>query len=97
VNVPTRSEKALRVVVSGRVQGVFFRGATREQGERLGLTGWVRNLADGSVEAHIQGPAALVDAMLDWCRHGPPSARVDHLVSEVATVEPSLQRFSIRP
>lgn len=94
---PASSQKALRIVVSGRVQGVFFRSSTREQGERLGLAGWVRNRADGGVEALIQGPPAAVDVMLDWCRRGPPSARVDDLVCEAAVVDGSLTRFSIRP
>ena len=92
-----RSGRAVRIVVRGRVQGVFFRAATREQGEHLGLAGWVRNRRDDSVEAHIQGPAADVDAMVAWCRRGPPSARVDEVVFEAAAVDPALTRFSIRP
>lgn len=92
-----RPDKAVHIVASGRVQGVFFRASTREQGERLGLTGWVRNRTDGNVEAHLQGPPPAVDVMLDWCRGGPPAARVDDLFCEAATVDPLLTRFSIRP
>ena len=92
-----QSGKAVRIIVRGRVQGVCFRVATMEQGEHLGLAGWVRNRSDDSVEAHLQGPAADVDVMLDWCHRGPPSARVDDLVCEAAAVDPALTRFLIRP
>jgi len=90
-------QKAVRVVVSGRVQGVFFRASTREQGERLGLTGWVRNRRDGGVEAHVQGSPAAVEAMVAWCRSGPAPARVERLACEPAAADPSLTRFTIRP
>ena len=68
-----------RLRVRGRVQGVWFRGATREKALSLGLSGWVRNLADGSVEALAQGPAWAVDELATWCRRGPSGARVDSL------------------
>ena len=71
-----------RVVVSGRVQGVWFRGATAEQAERLGVAGWVRNLSDGRVEATFEGRAAEVEAAIEWCRNGPPTARVDAVLVE---------------
>jgi len=63
-------------VVSGRVQGVWFRAATREEATRLGLRGWVRNLPDGRVEAIFEGEEGPLRQMLDWCRTGPPGARV---------------------
>lgn len=97
MSLAPQPDTAVRVVVLGRVQGVFFRSSAREQGERLGLAGWVRNRTDDSVEAHFQGPPALVDAMLDWCRDGPPAARVEELICEAAAVDPLLTRFSIRP
>ena len=65
-----------RVVVGGRVQGVGYRESCRRQAERLGLSGWVRNRADGSVEAVFEGPAGSVDAALAWCREGPRWAAV---------------------
>jgi acylphosphatase len=65
-----------RVVVHGRVQGVGFRVACARRAERLSLGGWVRNLADGSVEAVFEGRGEDVDAMVVWCRHGPVMARV---------------------
>jgi acylphosphatase len=66
-----------RVIVSGRVQGVFFRDSTREQARRHGVTGWVRNRADGTVEAAFEGSQADVDALVRWARRGPEHARVD--------------------
>ena len=65
-----------RVLISGRVQGVWFRESTRERAAALGLTGWVRNLHDGRVEALFEGEAAAVEAALDFVREGPPLARV---------------------
>jgi acylphosphatase len=67
-----------RVVVRGRVQGVFFRDTCREQARRLGLGGWVRNRGDGaSVEAVFEGPPDAVERMVAWCHHGPPRAFVE--------------------
>ncbi len=84
------------VWITGRVQGVNFRFYTREEAQRLGLTGWVRNLDDGRVEAVFQGEAGAVEAMLAWCRQGPSAARVDDLqvTREVATGE--FQGFGVR-
>lgn len=97
MNPAGQSGKAVRVVVSGCVQGVFFRASARERGEQLGLAGWVRNRNDGGVEAHVQGPAPVVDAMLEWFRGGPSHARVEELVCAPADVDPTLERFTIRP
>jgi acylphosphatase len=66
-----------RVVVSGRVQGVGFRQHAVEQAQRLGLTGWVRNLPDGRVEALAEGEKAAVETLVAWCKRGPRLARVD--------------------
>lgn len=71
-----------RVLVSGRVQGVWFRGATAEQADRLGLAGSVANLSDGRVEAIFEGRPADVQSAIEWCRIGPPSARVDDVTVE---------------
>lgn len=67
--------------VTGRVQGVFFRASTRQQAERLGLTGHAHNLRDGSVEVLACGPEAGLDALEAWLRQGPPHARVDGVES----------------
>lgn len=67
---------AVEVVVSGEVQGVFFRARAQEQAERLGVRGWVRNEPDGTVRAHLEGDPEAVDRMVAWCREGSPPARV---------------------
>lgn len=65
-----------RVEVDGRVQGVFFRDTCRRQAASNGVSGWVRNLPDGRVEAAFEGPADAVERMVQWCREGPPRATV---------------------
>ena len=64
------------LIISGRVQGVFYREETRRAAEQAGVSGWVRNLADGTVEALFEGPAAAVETMIAWCHQGSPMARV---------------------
>jgi acylphosphatase len=64
------------VRVAGRVQGVFFRVEARDRARSLGLSGWVRNAGDGSVEASFEGPAERVQSMVEWCRRGPRLAEV---------------------
>jgi acylphosphatase len=66
-----------RVLVSGLVQGVNFRHYTRERAAARGVSGWVRNLPDGRVEAVFEGEKAAVEAMIEWCRVGPRLARVE--------------------
>ncbi len=63
-------------IISGRVQGVFFRMETKRAADRCGVCGWVRNLKDGTVEAVFEGDSDRVDDILDWCRQGPPHANV---------------------
>ncbi|HEV2360114.1 MAG TPA: acylphosphatase [Acidimicrobiales bacterium] len=65
-----------RVVVTGRVQGVWFRASCRNEARVLGLAGFVRNLPDGSVEAVFEGPPVAVETAVEWCRRGPPRAQV---------------------
>jgi acylphosphatase len=71
--------KRVRVTADGRVQGVFFRAETARAARSLGLSGWVRNTADGSVEAAFEGTPDAVTTVVEWCRHGPRFARVDSL------------------
>lgn len=78
--------KAVEVVVTGRVQGVFFRARTAEEADRHGVAGWVRNEPDGTVAAYFEGPADAVDAVVAWCRTGPPRASVEDVRTRV--VEP---------
>jgi acylphosphatase len=66
----------VHAVVSGRVQGVWYRESCRREAVRLGVTGWVRNTADGRVEIEAEGARAAVDALLDWARRGPAQAEV---------------------
>lgn len=68
-----------RVVVHGRVQGVWFRESTRRIAERHGVAGWVRNRPNGTVEAHLEGGREDVERVVAWCHEGPPSARVDRV------------------
>ena len=84
-----------RLKVSGRVQGVFFREAMRRQAERLGVSGWVCNRMDGTVEAVVQGDAQAVDAMVRWAHRGPEDARVSGV--EVSEAEGDYSGFVKRP
>jgi len=85
-----------RIRVVGIVQGVAFRQSTVDEARRLGLAGHVRNLADGSVEAEAEGARAEVEALVRWCRRGPPSAEVDRVDVEWVTPAGDPGPFSIR-
>lgn len=87
------AEIAVRARIEGRVQNVWYRAWTTEQAQARGLRGWVRNRADGSVEALFIGPAGSVDAMIEACREGPPDARVTDILRE-ATEDDGSQGFS---
>ena len=76
--------KAVRVTITGRVQGVWYRGWTVGMARELGIDGWVRNRSDGSVEALVAGPASQVDKLVDSCRTGPMAARVDAVHAQSA-------------
>jgi acylphosphatase len=81
----------LQIRVSGRVQGVGYREALRHEAENAGVTGWVRNRTDGSVEALLQGAPEAVASVLQWARRGPPAARV----REICTAPPE-EKFDRR-
>lgn len=84
-----------RVVVSGRVQGVFFRDSTRRHAATAGVSGWVSNRPDGAVEAVFEGDAEAVDQLVEFCRRGPGRAEVDSV--EVIEEEPEgLSGFQVR-
>lgn len=74
--------RRVRAIVSGRVQGVSYRASTATEARRLGLVGWVKNLADGRVELEAEGPPERVAALLAWCEQGPPAARVTGVAIE---------------
>jgi acylphosphatase len=84
-----------RVVIRGRVQGVFFRDSTRERAVALSLGGWVRNCSDGSVEAVLEGPANAVEQMLPFLQDGPPRASVREVDVRVEPPE-GLRGFEVR-
>ena len=81
--------KTVHIVIKGKVQGVFFRASAREEGERLGLVGWVKNTRQGDVEALVTGSNEAVAQFIDWCQKGPSRAHV----SEVVTAEKDLETF----
>ncbi len=83
------------LAITGRVQGVWYRESMREAADSLGVTGWVRNRPDGSVEAVIQGDERQVALLIEWCRRGPPLARVAEVT--VSEGEGSHDRFEKRP
>jgi len=78
---------ALKCIVTGRVQGVFYRASTVEQANLLGVNGWVRNLSDGRVELVVSGEAAAVDRLVTWLWRGPPQAFVEAVTLEEWTAE----------
>jgi acylphosphatase len=78
------SHVTLHLVIHGRVQGVWFRESMKQQAEQIGICGWVRNRADGCVEAMIQGNETAVAAMLDWTHSGPPLAKVTQVEQSAA-------------
>jgi len=87
---------AKHLAVRGRVQGVGYRDAAVQAACELGVSGWVRNLADGSVEAHVQGESAAVERFVTWCRRGPPLARVVEVEAADTAVDERLTDFGRR-
>ena len=87
--------RRVRAVVSGRVQGVSYRASTVDEARRLGLVGWVRNNADGSVELEAEGEPTQVAALLAWCEAGPPAARVDRVTTEELAATGKDTAFSV--
>ncbi len=87
---------AARFLVTGKVQGVFFRASTRIEADRLGLDGYARNLPDGRVEVLAVGAEGAVQQLAQWLRHGPPQARVETVERENTVADVSPGDFSIR-
>jgi acylphosphatase len=85
--------KTLRLIIHGRVQGVFYRESMRREAERLSVSGWVRNRDDGTVEAIAHGTIAAVDALVHWAHRGPEHARVERV--DVSTAQGSHAGFVI--
>jgi acylphosphatase len=84
------------VMISGRVQGVFFRAETQKAAHRIGVNGWVRNTADGRVEAVFEGDREQVEQMIQWCWEGSPSARVENVEAEHRGFRGEFDGFSVR-
>ena len=74
-----------KIVIEGRVQGVYYRAGLKDEADRFGLKGWVRNLPGGEVEAVVEGDEDAIDALVEWCRKGPPRAAVDSVTVEPET------------
>ncbi|MEQ4617466.1 MAG: acylphosphatase [Corticimicrobacter sp.] len=87
------SIETVKVVITGKVQGVYYRHNTVRMAHELKLCGWVQNIDDGSVHALLQGEADQIDRMLAWMRQGPPAARVDEVVSETIAHDKRYERF----
>ena len=86
----------VHVIISGRVQGVWFRANTKQKAEQLGLTGWVRNTSDGCVEAVFEGEERLIKEMIEWCNKGPSLAKVEKVEVKNQNLIEGFDGFSIR-
>ena len=88
--------RRVRLIIRGRVQGVWYRGSAQEIARELDLTGWVRNLGDGSVELVAEGERSALEALKAWCREGPPMARVHDVLEEELTPCGEPATFEVR-
>lgn len=89
-------EVRAHLIISGLVQGVFYRASARSVAGKLGLKGWVRNRYDGTVEAVAEGTRDNVQKFIDWCHQGPPGARVTHVQVEWSDATGEFKDFSVR-
>ena len=85
-----------QIRIRGRVQGVYYRASMVQEAQQAGLTGWVRNCADGSVEAVADGSRAAIESLLAWCRQGPPGARVASVDVNWETATGSFSGFIVK-
>ncbi len=85
----------VRLIVRGRVQGVFFRAATAQEARALGLSGWVRNRADGAVEIRAEGPRRNLGMLAAWAHQGPPAARVADVEEQWSEYAGLWHRFEV--
>ncbi len=90
------SSSRARIIVTGLVQGVYYRADTQREAARMGLTGWVRNRRDGSVEIVAEGKKGDIEKLVQWCRLGPPGAVVDNVEVEWSEPAGGFDKFSIR-
>jgi len=86
----------VHVLISGRVQGVWYRAFTKQKAEQLGIKGWVRNASDGKVEAIFEGEENKIDQMIDWCYKGPPLAKIKDIEIKKQQATNAFEDFSIK-
>lgn len=89
-------KRTKKVIISGKVQGVYYRLETQKAARQAGVAGYVKNLANGSVEAVFQGNQEAVDQMVAWCHQGPPAARVDQVVVDTPPSDTAFTGFEVR-
>ena len=94
--VTTVEKSRVRLKIAGRVQGVYYRASTVQEAQKLGLTGWVMNCRDGSVEAVAEGAKPKLDELIAWCHQGPDGARVTQVDVRWETPENKFYSFSIK-
>ncbi|RYZ00089.1 MAG: acylphosphatase [Chitinophagaceae bacterium] len=87
--------RTVKIQVTGKVQGVFYRATARGIADGLQLAGWIRNRADGAVEALVQGPEEQVAAFIEWCHQGPDAAEVEEVAVQELPTDPSLTSFEV--
>jgi acylphosphatase len=90
------SKSRAKLIIKGMVQGVNFRYYTQREAQKRNLTGWVRNLPDGSVAALFEGDENEVESMIQWCRSGPPSAQVTEMIVQPEDYRGEFESFSIQ-
>jgi acylphosphatase len=88
--------RTIYVRISGKVQGVWFRASTKQEAEKIGVTGWVKNTLDGEVEAIFQGSKEQIQLIIDWCHHGPLLSNVTNLIVKDIDSDEIYSSFSIR-
>jgi acylphosphatase len=88
--------KRAHVIVQGRVQGVYYRAAARDQARRLNLSGWARNCPDGSVELVVEGEKRRIEQLIAWCHQGPPAAVVTQVEVEWQTATGEFEGFFVK-
>lgn len=89
-------QRRLHLRITGLVQGVFFRAHTRDEARQLGLSGWVRNRSDGSVEAVAEGPEVTLNRLVAWCKSGSPGSQVEHVEPSWSDPTGEFVGFSVR-
>ena len=88
--------ETVHLIIEGRVQGVFFRASAKEQADKLGINGWVRNLPGGSVEIRAEGKKENLKQFLDWCNTGPPNSEVSNIEIEYLKPTGEFDTFYIK-